>query len=87
LKKGPAASPPPPGVSVRPSKGTRPSARRRERWRANDVLRMVAAYMRGRGARKELKGATEAVQRALKAHGATLPSGSALRVISRAPPS
>ena len=31
---------------------------------------MVAAYMRGRGARKELKAATEAVRRALKAHGA-----------------
>ncbi len=33
---------------------------------------MVAAYMRGRGARKELKAATEAVQRALKVHGAVL---------------
>ncbi len=39
---------------------------------SDDVTRMVAAYMRGRGARRELKSATEAVQRALKAHGSTL---------------
>jgi tetratricopeptide (TPR) repeat protein len=38
----------------------------------NDVDKMVAAYMRGRGARKELKAATEAVRRALQVHGAVL---------------
>jgi tetratricopeptide (TPR) repeat protein len=38
----------------------------------NDVDKMVAAYMRGRGARKELKAATEAVRRALQAYGAVL---------------
>jgi hypothetical protein len=38
----------------------------------NDVPKMVAAYMRGRGARKEAKAATQAVQRALEAHGSTL---------------
>ncbi len=38
----------------------------------NDVQQMVAAYMRGRGARKELKAATEAVRRALQVHGAVL---------------
>jgi hypothetical protein len=38
----------------------------------NDVQKMVAAYLRGRGARKELKAATEAVRRALGAHGAAL---------------
>ena len=33
---------------------------------------MVAAYLRGRGARKELKAATEAVRRALKVYGTAL---------------
>ena len=33
---------------------------------------MVAAYLRGRGARKELKAATQAVRRALQAYGAAL---------------
>jgi hypothetical protein len=39
---------------------------------SNDLQTLVAAYMRGRGARKELKAATEAVQRALAVHGAAL---------------
>jgi tetratricopeptide (TPR) repeat protein len=39
---------------------------------SNDLQKLVAAYMRGRGARKELKAATEAVQRALAVHGAAL---------------
>ena len=38
----------------------------------NDVEKLVAAYMRGRGARKELKAATEAVRRALTVHGTAL---------------
>jgi hypothetical protein len=38
----------------------------------NDVQQMVAAYLAGRGARKELREATKAVQRALDAHGKTL---------------
>jgi tetratricopeptide (TPR) repeat protein len=38
----------------------------------NDLDKMVAAYQRGRGARKELKAATEAVRRALQVHGAVL---------------
>jgi len=38
----------------------------------NDVQKLVSAYMRGRGARKELKAATEAVRRALTVHGAAL---------------
>ena len=37
-----------------------------------EVQSMVAAYLRGRGARRELKAATEAVQRALKVYGAAL---------------
>jgi len=39
---------------------------------SNEVDKMVAAYLRGRGARKELKAATEAVRRALKVYSAAL---------------
>jgi tetratricopeptide (TPR) repeat protein len=39
---------------------------------SNDLDRMVAAYLRGRGARKELRAATDAVQRALAAYGNAL---------------
>ena len=38
----------------------------------NEIQPMVEAYMNGRGARKELRAATEAVRRALEAHGKTL---------------
>jgi tetratricopeptide (TPR) repeat protein len=38
----------------------------------DDVKAMVAAYQRGRGARKELKGATEAVKRAMQTYGSVL---------------
>ena len=39
---------------------------------SNDVQKMVAAYLNGRGKRRELKAAKEAVLQALKAHRATL---------------
>ena len=38
----------------------------------NQVQRMVAAYIQGRGARKELRAAYDAVYRALEVHGRTL---------------
>jgi hypothetical protein len=38
----------------------------------NDVDAMVAAYLRGRGARRDLKGAIEAVQRAMDTYGVVL---------------
>ena len=38
----------------------------------DDLQKMVAAYLRGRGRRRELKAAIAAVRRALEAHGATL---------------
>ncbi len=38
----------------------------------NDVGKMVQSYLRGRGARTELKAATAAVRRALDTHGAAL---------------
>ena len=39
---------------------------------SNDVQKMVAAYMRGRGVRKELKEATKAVKQAMQTHGTAL---------------
>ena len=39
---------------------------------SNDVQQMVEAYFAGRGVRKEMRAATEAVQRAMEAHGKTL---------------
>jgi tetratricopeptide (TPR) repeat protein len=38
----------------------------------NDVQKMVEAYLNGRGARRELRAATKAVQRAMETHGAAL---------------
>jgi len=38
----------------------------------NDVAQMVAAYWTGRGARQEIRAATDAVRRAMEAHGKTL---------------
>jgi hypothetical protein len=37
-----------------------------------DVNRMVSAYLNGRGARREFRGALQAVKKAMEAHGATL---------------
>jgi tetratricopeptide (TPR) repeat protein len=39
---------------------------------SNEVQQMVDAYVAGRGARKEIREATKAVQRAMEAHGKTL---------------
>ncbi len=39
---------------------------------ANEVQQMVDAYLRGRGARREMRAAFTAVQKALEAHGRTL---------------
>jgi hypothetical protein len=39
---------------------------------SDDVQKMVMSYLRGRGARRELKAATEAVKRAMQSQGAAL---------------
>jgi chromosome segregation ATPase len=39
---------------------------------SNEVIRMVAAYLRGRGVRRQLKQAREAVQQALETYGVAL---------------
>ena len=72
LKKAPAAQP----ALTRGRSATEQAdaaiAQADEALAGNDVQRMVAAYLRGRGARKELRAATQAVRRALKVHGAVL---------------
>ena len=72
LKKGPAAKPTVTRGQSATQQGDEALRQAEGALASDDMLKMVAAYMRGRGARKELKGATEAVQRALKAHGSTL---------------
>ena len=72
LKKGPAAKPTLARGQSATAQGDEALRQAQGALASDDVLKMVAAYMRGRGARKELKSATEAVQRALKAHGSTL---------------
>ena len=72
LKKGPAAAP-------ANARGRAAAERAEEAERAadealagEDVQKMVAAYLRGRGARKELKAATKLVQWAMETHGGAL---------------
>jgi tetratricopeptide (TPR) repeat protein len=43
-----------------------------EALKVNELEQLLAAYIRGRGQRKQLKAATEAVRRALDAHGVAL---------------
>src|SRR5207249_7776026 len=43
-----------------------------EALESNDVQKMIAAYLNGRGKRREIKAAKEAVLQALKAHRTTL---------------
>jgi hypothetical protein len=72
LKKGPAAEPTTAFGQSAIQKGDEALRQAEGALASDDMLRMVNAYIRGRGARKELKAATEAVRRALKAHGSTL---------------
>ena len=72
LKKGPAAKPTLERGHSAAQQADAALRQANEALGGNDLDRMVAAYMRGRGARKELKAATEAVRRALQAHGAVL---------------
>jgi tetratricopeptide (TPR) repeat protein len=72
LKKGPASS----RVSARgrTATGTASSATSDadSALASDDVQQMVASYLRGRGARRELKAATQAVQNALRVYGNAL---------------
>jgi tetratricopeptide (TPR) repeat protein len=72
LKKGPASA----QVSARSraATGTASSASSEadSALASDDVQRMVASYLRGRGARRELKAATQAVKNALRIYGNAL---------------
>jgi hypothetical protein len=72
LKKGPAAKPTAARGQAVIDQADTAIKQAREALADNDVQKMVAAYMRGRGVRKELKSATEAVRRALQVHGTAL---------------
>jgi tetratricopeptide (TPR) repeat protein len=72
LKKGPAAKPTADRAKTIARQADDAIRQAEEALAGNDVQKMVAAYLRGRGARKELKAATQAVRRALQVHGAVL---------------
>lgn len=53
-------------------RGDAAAGRIKEVLPGNDLQSLVGAYLNGRGARRELREATDLVRRALEAHGATL---------------
>jgi tetratricopeptide (TPR) repeat protein len=72
LKKSPAGKPTAARGWAAAEGADAATIRAREALVENDLQKMTAAYLNGRGARKELKSAMQAVQRALEQHGATL---------------
>jgi tetratricopeptide (TPR) repeat protein len=72
LKKGPAAKPTAARGQSAIEQADTALQQADDALAKNDERAMVAAYLRGRGARRELKAAREAVRKALKAYGATL---------------
>jgi tetratricopeptide (TPR) repeat protein len=72
LKKGPPAKPTAARGQSALQQADAAVRQAEEALTGNDVQTMVTAYLRGRGARKELRAATEAVRRALKVYGTAL---------------
>jgi hypothetical protein len=72
LKKSPAGKPTAARGWAAAEGADAAAIRAREALAENDLQKMTAAYLNGRGARRELKSATQAVRRALEQHGATL---------------
>jgi hypothetical protein len=72
LKKSPSSAPTIARGNAAAQHGTEAIKSIDEALGGDDLQKMVAAYLRGRGVRKELKEATEAVRQALGAHGAAL---------------
>jgi len=72
LKKGPSAKPTADRAKAIAQQADAALHQADEALAGNDVQKMVAAYLRGRGTRKELKAATAAVRRALQVHGVAL---------------
>lgn len=72
MKKGPAAKPTTARARTAAQQTDEAIRLADEALASNDVEKMVAAYMHGRGVRKEAKAATQAVKHALETHGAAL---------------
>ena len=72
LKKGPSAAATAARSQLASEQGEAEIQAIDEALASNDVQKMVAAYLHGRGKRRELKAAREAVVQALKTHQATL---------------
>src|SRR5260370_5394991 len=72
LKKGPPARPTAKRAQAAASQGEDAVRQADQALAGNELEKLVAAYLRGRGARKELKAATEAVRQAVDAHRAAL---------------
>jgi tetratricopeptide (TPR) repeat protein len=72
LKKGPAASPANARGRAAAQRADEATRAADEALASEDVQKMVGAYLRGRGVRKELKTATKLVQWAMETHGAAL---------------
>jgi len=72
LEKGPAAGASAARARAAAQQDAEASGSADEALASDDVQKMVAAYLRGRGARRESKAATQAVRRALETHGTAL---------------
>jgi hypothetical protein len=72
LKKGPAAWPANARGRAAAERAEEANRAADEALAGEDVQKMVGAYLRGRGVRKELKAATKLVQWAMETHGAAL---------------
>ena len=72
LKKGPAAGTAAAHGHAAAQWADEASREADEALQSEDVNKMVAAYLHGRGVRRELKAATKAVKRAMETHGTAL---------------
>jgi hypothetical protein len=72
LKKGPSAAPTVARGRAAARMADEASRDADDALASDDVQKMVASYLRGRGVRRELKAATKAVRQALQSHGAAL---------------
>lgn len=72
LKRSPADGPTAQRVHSAWGRGDQALTQATDALAGNDIQSMVMAYLNGRGARKDLREATDLVRRALEAHGAAL---------------
>ncbi len=72
LKKGPSAGPTASRGRAAAKAAEEASRDADDALAGDDIQKLVASYIRGRGARRELKAATKAVRQAMESHGAAL---------------